>query len=256
MGKLDELARRDTWLNRIHPLAKLLTTLLYLVLVVSFHPRQLTGVLGMALYPFFLFEFGALSFKSALYRLRIVLPIVCLVGILNPFFDREPVFTVLGITVTGGILTMLSLMVKGILTVLASYLLIASTSVEEICSALSMLHIPGIIVTEFMLICRYISVLSGEAERMWQAYSLRAPGQKGVAIGAWGSMIGQLLLRSMDRAKALYQSMCMRGFCEDKPFLIRRRITSADLVFLLICSAALILLRCFPVLELIGRLFV
>jgi cobalt/nickel transport system permease protein len=36
IGKLDELARRDTWLNRIHPLVKLLVTLLYLVLVVSF----------------------------------------------------------------------------------------------------------------------------------------------------------------------------------------------------------------------------
>ena len=102
MAKLDELARQDTWLNRIHPLAKLLVTLLYLVLAVSWKPRQLTGILGMALYPFLLFEIGGLSFKGALYRLRIVLPVVCLVGILNPFFDREPVLTVFGITLTGG----------------------------------------------------------------------------------------------------------------------------------------------------------
>ena len=56
LKKLDELARQDTWLNRVHPLVKLLVTILYLVLVVSFQPRQLTGVLGMALYPFLLFE--------------------------------------------------------------------------------------------------------------------------------------------------------------------------------------------------------
>ena len=55
IGKLDELARKDTWLNRIHPLVKLLVTLLYLVLVVSFPPIRLTGVLAMALYPFLLF---------------------------------------------------------------------------------------------------------------------------------------------------------------------------------------------------------
>ena len=85
MEKLDELARRDTWLCRLHPLSKLLVTLLYLILVVSFHPRQLTGVMGMSLYPFVLFLAGDLSFSKALYRLRVVLPIVCMVGILNPF---------------------------------------------------------------------------------------------------------------------------------------------------------------------------
>ena len=114
---------------------------------------------------------------------------------------------------------MLSLMVKGVLTVLATYLLIATTTVESVCGALRMLHIPGILVTEFLLICRYVSVLLSEADRMWQAYSMRAPGQRGVAAGAWGSMIGRLLLRSMDRAKALYQSMCLRGFRENSPLL-------------------------------------
>ncbi len=255
ISRLDELARRDTWLNRVHPLSKLLVTLLYLVLVVSWKPRQLTGVLGMAVYPFVLFEIGDLSFGKALYRLKIVLPVVCLVGILNPFFDREPVLTVFGVTVTGGVLTMLSLMAKGVLTVLSTYLLIATTTVESICSALSMLHLPGIIVTEFLLICRYVSVLLGEADRMWQAYSLRSPGQRGVAHGAWGSMLGQLLLRSMDRAKALYQSMCMRGFGEDRPFAYGRGLTGRDVLYLVLFAAALITLRIFPVLELVGKLF-
>lgn len=256
MAKLDELARQDTWLNRIHPLPKLLVTLLYLILAVSWKPRQLTGILGMALYPFLLFEIGGLSFKGALYRLRIVLPVVCLVGILNPFFDREPVLTVFGITLSGGILTMLSLMVKGILTVLASYLLIATTPVESVCGALSMLHVPGILVTEFLLICRYVSVLLNEADRMTQAYALRAPGQKGIARIAWGSMIGQLLLRSMDRAGALYQSMCMRGFQGERPCFYMKRLRASDLLYLVIWSVVLILLRVFPVLELVGRLFV
>jgi cobalt/nickel transport system permease protein len=256
MGKLDELARRDTWLCRIHPLSKLVVTMLYLVLTVSFPPRQLTGVMGMVLYPFVLFEAWGLSFKNALYRLRIVLPVVCLVGILNPFFDREPVLTIGAITLTSGVLSMLSLMLKGILTVLASYLLAATTTVEAICSALRMLHIPGIIITEFLLICRYITVLLKEADRMTQAYALRAPGQKGVAMKAWGPMVGQLLLRSMDRAKALYQSMRMRGFREDRPFFSPVKMTPSGLLYLAVCSALLIALRIFPVLELLGRFFI
>ena len=255
LKKLDELARQDTWLNRVHPLVKLLVTILYLVLVVSFQPRQLTGVLGMALYPFLLFEISGLSFKDALYRLRVVLPVVCMGGILNPFFDREPALSLFGITITGGVLTMLSLMVKGILTVLASYLLIASTTVEAVCSALSMLHIPGILVTEFLLICRYVSVLLNEADRMTQAYALRAPGQKGVAPKAWGSMIGQLLLRSMDRSGELYQSMCLRGFRQEQPLFRQKSFCASDFFYLAVWTFILICLRIFPVLEILGGLF-
>ena len=254
LEKLDELSRRDTFLNRIHPVVKLLVTLLYLVLVVSFGRYQLTGVLGMALYPFLLFEISGLSFLGALRRLRIVLPLICAVGIFNPFFDRTPVLNVLGFTVSGGVLTMLTLMTKGVLTVFASYLLIASTSVDGVCDALRSLHVPSVIVTEFMLICRYISVLLRETDRLTQAYALRAPGQKGVRIHAWGPMVGQLLLRSMDRAEIIWQSMCIRGYNASMPFSERRKMRMADWLYLAVCAAGLAVLRIFPVLELAGRL--
>ena len=51
-----------------------------------------------------------------------------------------------------------------------------------------------------------------EFERITDAYSLRAPGQKGVHYKVWGTMLGQLLLRSMDRAQTVYDSMRMRGY--------------------------------------------
>ena len=122
---------------------KLVVTVLYLVLVVSYGGYQLTGVLGMALYPFLLFEISGLSFRDALCRLRIVLPLVCVVGIFNPLFDRETVLTVAGIGVSGGVLSMLTLLLKGLLTVLAAYLLVVSTPIEGICHALRLLHVPG-----------------------------------------------------------------------------------------------------------------
>ena len=47
---------------------------------------------------------------------------------------------------------------------------------------------------------------------MAQAYALRAPKQKGVHFKVWGSLAGQLLLRSIDRANNLYASMLLRGY--------------------------------------------
>ena len=256
LKKLDELARQDTWLNRVHPLVKLLVTILYLVLVVSFQPRQLTGVLGMALYPFLLFEISGLSFKDALYRLRVVLPVVCMVGILNPFFDREVLVTVGRVPITGGVMSMLTLMVKAVLTVLAGYLLIATTPIEEICRAMRVIHIPKVFVIVVLLIYRYVTVLLSEARRITQAYQLRAPRQKGVHYKVWGPLLGQMLLRSMDRANDLYDSMQLRGFDGDFHTGRKKKLKPADFLWPMIWMLIILALRLFPVVELLGSLFV
>lgn len=147
----------------------------------------------MGIYPIVLFILGDISFTDALKRLRIVLPLVCFVGLFNPFFDRKPALEIGAFVVTAGMVSMATLMLKGIYSVLAAYLLIASTSIEKICSAMRMLHIPAILVTQVLLTYRYISVLLDEAGRITEAYSLRAPKQKGVHFKVWGSLAGQLL---------------------------------------------------------------
>ena len=42
--RLDDLAARDTWLNRLAPLPKLLAVLVYLCVTLSFPRRRLAGV--------------------------------------------------------------------------------------------------------------------------------------------------------------------------------------------------------------------
>ena len=234
---MDESAARDTWLNRLHPLVKLLVTLLYIIITVSFSRYNLSGVLLMAVYPVVLFMIGDLSFVYSIRSLRIVLPFVCLVGIINPFLDRQPAFTIVGFIITAGMISMATLMLKGFLCILSSYLLIASTSLESICYALRMLHIPTILVTQLLLTYRYISLLLTEAEKIMEAYSLRAPGQRGIHIKAWGSLVGGLLLRSMDRASALYESMVMRGYTGEFYYGQKKRLRTKDIIYLLLWTA-------------------
>jgi len=140
MQTIEESASRDQWVNRIHPLVKFCLTILYLICVISCGRYDLSRVLGLALYPFLMFELSGLPFGEALYRLRIVLPLVCIVGIFNPLLDRRPGAEIFGFTLTMGLLSMLTLMIKGILTVLSSYLLVASTPVDDLCAAMRMIH--------------------------------------------------------------------------------------------------------------------
>ena len=250
---MDALAERDQWVNMLHPLVKFVLTVSYISIVVSFNKYDIVGLAGMAVYPIALFILADLSFKDSLKRLRIVLPLVCFIGIFNPFFDKVPV-EILGIRMTAGVLSMLTLMMKGIFTVLASYLLIATTTIEKLCYAFRLIHIPKIMVTQVMLTYRYVTVLLEEVNRITQAYSLRAPKQKGVHYKVWGSLTGQLLLRSMDRAGIVYESMVLRGYNGSFDY-VGEKITWKwqDVFYLVFWLGLFILFRNVPVLITVGN---
>lgn len=249
---MDTLAGRDQWVNRVHPLVKFVVTIGYIMAVVSFQKYDVIGLAGMAVYPIALFLLSELSFWDSVRRLRLVLPLVCFVGILNPFFDKNYI-SVEGLKISAGVLSMIVLIMKGVFSVLASYLLIATTSVEKLCYAFRLLHIPKAMVTQFMLTYRYITVLLGEANRITQAYALRAPNQRGVHFKVWGSLAGQLLLRSMDRAEDVYESMLLRGYQGDYQYL-RERIAFRwqDAAYLLFWIAGIVLFRFCPVILLVS----
>lgn len=151
---------------------------------------------------------------------------------------------------------MLTLMMKGIFCLMASFLLVATTSIEEICRALRKLHFPKMITSLLLLTFRYISVLLEEVAIMTEAYHLRAPGQKGIHISAWGSFLGQLLLRSMDRAEALYESMELRGFYGEFYYAKGRKANSLSWPAAFVYAALIMLTRLYNISDLFGSLFV
>lgn len=251
---IDSLASRDQWVNRLHPLVKFIITISYIAAVVSFQKYNVTGLAGMVIYPIAGFILSELSFWDSVKRLRLVLPLICFLGILNPFFDKNYVL-IAGMQISAGVLSMITLILKGVFSVLASYLLIATTSVDKLCYAFRMLHIPRAMVTQFMLTYRYITVLLEEVDRITQAYALRAPKQKGIHFKVWGSLTGQLLLRSMDRANNVYESMLLRGYKGDYRYMRERlAVRPQDIVYLLFWLGIIVLFRAYPVMLIIGNL--
>lgn len=235
-------------MNRLHPMGKLLVCVIYIFVVASFDKYAIDKLLVMAIFPAFCFIVGDLSLKEGLYRMRLILPLVLFVGLFNPFFDRKELFSVVlagtQMPVTGGVISMLTLMLKGLFSVLSAYILIATTSIEEICYALRIIHVPKIIVIVIMLIYRYFGLMGAEADRIATAYMLRAPKQKGIHYSAWGSLVGQWLLRSMDRASSVYESMTLRGFNGD--FKVKRKsLKVADIIYPFIWILLFVFIRHF-----------
>jgi len=184
----------------------------FLVTVVSFDRYDLWGLLGMAPYLVITAIWEEISLGKGFARMKYLFFTVLMLGLANLFFDRRILFYVGHISVRGGLLSMATLFFKAVFTMYAAYFLMLTVGIDRLCVTLRGLGLPKGAITVLLLTYRYLIVLLKEAQRMLQAYALRSPRQKGIHIKAWGSFAGLLLLRSMDRAQTVYESMLLRGY--------------------------------------------
>ncbi|MBO4416299.1 MAG: cobalt ECF transporter T component CbiQ [Lachnospiraceae bacterium] len=250
--EMDELTEMSSPIHNIHPLAKLVVTIVFIFTTASFSKYDFSGLIIMIIYPALMFSFARIPVRLCFYKLRWILPLILAVGIFNPIFDRTPVMRLGSIIVSGGVVSMITLMIKGILCIMASFILAATTSMDAICAALRKLHIPGMLVTLLLLTYRYISLMLDEVSVMTTAYRLRAPGQKGIHISAWGSFLGQILLRSMDRAQELYANMLLRGFKGEFGYAPVKKAAAGDIIFFFVTIVLIVLARMYNVAGMIG----
>jgi cobalt/nickel transport system permease protein len=253
MGVMNDLARKDTPIHRIHPLAKVLTTFVYLMIVVSFNRYEISGLLPLIFYPLLVFLFADLPVEPILKRILFVEPFIIGIGILNPFFDQQ-ITTIGGIVLSRGWITFFSIFIKSGLAVTTGLLLMATTGMDKLAAALRLLKIPRLFVLQLLLTYRYISLLIEEVARTIRAYSLRAPAHKGIHRSAWGSLAGQLVLRTFDRAQRVYQAMCIRGFTGEYHTGEDARMKWRDFIYVISWCSFFVFIRLYNIPIWIGAL--
>ena len=197
---LEKIAQKQTVIHKINPNIKVILTLIFIVVTISYDKKDLSGLLPLCLYPVLLIVIGEIPLKPIFSRIGLVLPLIIGVGILNPIFSED------------GWLIFFSLIIKSILTVSSTLVLVATTSMAQLGHSLRFFKVPKILVLQLMLTYRYISLLIEELSRMLRAYSLRAPNRKGISLKESGTFVGHLLIRTIDRADRIYVSMRLRGF--------------------------------------------
>lgn len=252
---LEELADGKTLVHRIHPLAKMITTIFFLVVVISFNKYNVSGLIPFFIYPILLMALGDIPYRSVLSRLLIALPFAFFAGLSNPFLDRSTAFLLSGVPISWGLLSFASILVKTVLTVMAVLILIATTPMDRLAHELIRVKIPKIFVMQIMLTYRYLGLLIVEAGSMMTAYHLRSGRQKGIRLEHAGAFMGQLLLRSFDRAEKVYVAMKLRGFNGEYHFALSEKIRWGDYIYGLALCAAFLLMRWFNVSVIIGSIF-
>ena len=254
LGYLDTLSYRQTLIHQLDPRVKLLTTLLFVVVVLSFDKYEIAGLIPFIIYPVVLITLGDLPVAYLLGKVLMAAPFAFFIGIFNPLMDRAVLVELGPISLSGGWVSFLSIMVRFTLTVSAALILIASTGFNSVCMALEKMGTPRIFAVQLLFLYRYIFVLIDEASRMVRARSLRSFEGRGMGLTVFSHIIGQLLLRTLDRAKRIHQAMLCRGFDGELRVLRPLKLDLRDVVFLVGWSVLFILLRLYDIPQWLGRL--
>lgn len=254
LGKIDELASLDTSVHRVDPRAKVLTTFVYLVCVVSFGKYALLPLLPFVIFPVVMAGRGDIPLKYVFSRLLVAAPFAVFVGIFNPLLDREVVSQIGGIELTSGWVSFASILVRFLLTTSAALLLISTTGMNNVCMAIERLGVPGLFATQLLFLYRYIFVLAEETLATSRARDLRSFGRRGMGLMVFGKIVGHLLLRTYARAQRIHNAMLSRGF--DGRIRMPRRLhfTGRDYIFLFGWSAVFLTFRLYNIPLLMGQL--
>lgn len=253
IGYMDTLSSQQTAIHQLDPRAKLVTTLVFVAIVVSFGKYEISALIPFFIYPVVLCAIGNVPPIYLIKKLVLVSPFAILLGIFNPLLDRDILINLSGIEISGGWVSFTSILIRFVLTVGAALTLIAVTGFNAVCMALEKLGAPKIFVVQLLFLHRYMFVLVDEAARIFRARSLRAFGGEGTGIKAYGSLVGQLLLRTMDRAQRIYLAMSCRGFEGEINVMQPLRFGPREIGFIFGWSLVFFLMRFYNLPILFGR---
>jgi len=197
---LDRFSRLDSPIHRMPPGIKVACTVALLVALVTV-PFSCAGFFaGVGFVLLLIVPLSRIPLRFVAIRLLMFEPFVLGVALLS--FLRPDGFSMF-----------LSIVTKSTLCLLAVVLLSNTTPFGRILDVLRSVRVPPILLTVLALMYRYVFVLVDEAERMTRARRSRTFDRS--RVRTWhllGSVIGQLFLRSTERAERIYAAMCARGW--------------------------------------------
>jgi len=257
---MDLLSYQDTTLHKIDPRAKLITSLFFILMVVSFGKYEISMLVPFIFFPVYLLTSGNIPLLYIFKKVLYVSPFAIMIGVFNPVFDRGVMLHLGNAGISGGWISFISIMMRFGLTVSTALALIACTGFNNICFALNRLGAPKIFAVQLLFLYRYIFVLAEEAARMIRARNLRSFDGKGKGIKTYGPLLGNLLLRTVNRAERIHMAMICRGFDGNIRIMNRYNFGLKEFVFVFTWISLFLLFRFVNIPQLAGiyltRLFI
>ncbi|MCH5214609.1 MAG: cobalt ECF transporter T component CbiQ [Muribaculaceae bacterium] len=231
----------------IDPRASILVTVVYLCVLLGVPATHIDILLWFALYPIIAAPLYGLRYSRILLKSLIILPLVVLIGVFNPILDKTPVADFNGWHITRGWLLFIGVVLRGLLSMQCLLILIDTMGFVGMVDGMRRLGLPRFLATQLLMVFRYIKVLIEEGLTMRNAIASRSYGAKHLSIRLWGTLVGQLFLRSIRRAENVHNAMLARGFTGEMPFYSTSQTEwhLSSTVYLVSWSAIFVFLRLF-----------
>lgn len=249
---LEQMSSRKSFVHQLHPMSKLIATMMFLICVLSVGRYDIEMLSLFLFYPIVVMALGDVPYKMIATRILVALPFCLCVGVANLFFDSVIVAQIGAVSISGGVISLFTLIIKVLLCVSSVLILVAITPFSYITSQLRCLHIPEVLVVLFEMTYRFIGVLVEESSSMIMAFRLRSNGARWPRIKDFSVFIGQLFLRSFDRAQRVYQAMQCRLYGAKQS---QRKFPSwrlSDWVFVLLVGMSCVLFRFIRISNFLG----
>ena len=230
--KIDELGDKYTMIHKIDSSIKIIVTIIYVIKVLSIKQFIISDITSIVLYPLILFKFGKVPVKFILKKVLFILPLILGFSVINLIIDfsySEIYFSVL-------------LIFKCIFTLIGALLLMVTTGINNLAFGLKKLKIPNILIMQILMLHRYIILMMEECYRVKSAYELRTLGEKSMTMKDYGQIVGQMLLKTIDRSEKVYEAMKLRGFDGDLYINSNKKVGCIDFLYLITFAVILIFL--------------
>lgn len=223
--------------------AILAVTIVYIIAVLSVPLYSPQYLVWLAVYPMIQAEISGIGFGTLFIKSLWILPLILLIGLFNPLLDTQTVFQVGGVAVSRGWISFFSLSLRGLLAVQAALLLTLSAGFYDMCHSLRHFGCPKILVSQLQFTYRYLMVILEEALGMERARKARGFGRKSYPLAMWARFVGQLLIRSYDRASSIHRAMLARGFAGTMPSTRSHAMNLRSWCFIGVWTVVIVILR-------------
>ena len=197
---LDRYSRIDSPIHRLAAPLKLLATLCIITSVVAMNFSNYWIFVIIAGILLILSAVTLIPWKFVFGRLILLEPFALGIAVMALFQEN-------------GTLIFLSILTKSTLCLFTVILLSNTTPFSDLLKTLRNFGVPKLLVTILALMYRYLFVLIDEAERLTRARNSRTFARTQLRKwNALASLVGQLFVRSTERAERIYAAMTARGW--------------------------------------------
>lgn len=243
----ERYAGKPMFLQSIDPRVKLCTLLAFMVF--SAFSSNILILLFLVLIALLYARLSGLGMKEYARRVWAYIPVVVLIfsipGASSLFVKGTPLFYVLspgspwlktGLYFSAnGIAMAVKLALRSGISLSFGFLLLQTTRWTKITGALASMHVPLIFISILNMAYRYIFVISGMANSMMEARSLRTVGTLRTSDNRrfMSHSIAYLFIRSYFLSEAIYDAMTCRCFTGNPMSMIKLRMNVTDILFVI-----------------------